>query len=172
MAIRFQVATGTDGAGAVEAMVERLAGSRLASLAAIVALACFLPGFVTLPPLDGDEPATGGAARGMVATGDGATSRVQTDRDRAWRPRGEPWLATVSALLGGREPPVWVYRIPRDSGSLAMLTWWTALALGGLARRCWRGCWWPAAARPAAVSPRLTRRWWPRPHAGALARSG
>ncbi|CAN5173104.1 glycosyltransferase family 39 protein [soil metagenome] len=134
---RLQVATGTDGAGAVTAMVERLAGSRMASLAAIliVALACFLPGFSTLPPFDGDEPAYVVGARGMAASGDFATIRVQTDRDGAWRPLGEHWLAAVSALLAGQgsEPPVWVYRIPSliAAVAVAMLTWWTALALGG-----------------------------------------
>src|SRR6185503_4164597 len=98
-------------------------------------LACFLPGFSTLPPLDGDEPAYVVAAHGMVASGDFATIRVQTDRDRAVRPRGEPWLAAIAALLSGQgsEPPVWVYRVPSLIAALAvaMLTWWTALALGG-----------------------------------------
>ena len=59
MAISFEAVFGSDRARQVEAATNRVAGSPAASLVALVlvALACFLPGFVTMPPIDGDGPA-------------------------------------------------------------------------------------------------------------------
>lgn len=110
-----------------------LARSPWASLAAIliVALACFLPGFASMAPLDGDEPGFAVAAREMVATGDYATVRVQTG-DAEWRPRGAYWIQAFLVGFAGSDPPIWIYRLPSLVAATvaAMLTWWTAMAFG------------------------------------------
>lgn len=125
------IALGDDGAAIVERLVDRLSRSRPASVVAVivVALACFLPGFINLPPLDGDEPAYAVAAREMVVTGDYASVRLQTD-DAELRPRGAYWLQAWVAALAGGEPPIWVYRLPSLVAAIAacLATWWTALA--------------------------------------------
>lgn len=110
-----------------------LVRSPWASLGAIliVALACFLPGFASMAPLDGDEPGFAVAAREMVATGDYATARVQT-LDAEWRPRGAYWIQAFLVGFAGDDPPIWVYRLPSLVAAIAaaMLTWWTAMAFG------------------------------------------
>ncbi len=120
-------------ASAFENFGETLARSPLASLAAIfvVALACFLPGFIAMPLIDGDEPSYVVAAREMVATGDYATVRVQT-ANAEWRPRGGYWIEAFAAGLAGRNPPVWVYRLPSLIAAVAatLLAWWAAMAFG------------------------------------------
>ena len=112
---------------------ERLAGSPLAALAAIliVALVCFLPGFTTMPPIDGDEPGYAVAAREMVASGDYSTIRLQTD-DAEWRPRGAYWIQALVVAVAGGDPPIWVYRLPSLAAGVAaaLLTWWLAMAFG------------------------------------------
>ncbi len=135
MANPFEVLIGDRGARRVETGLDHLAGSAPASLAIllIVAFACFLPGFSTMPPFDGDETAYAVAAREMVATGDLATLRVQTDM-QPWRPRGMQWLEAATIVVAGQggNPPLWVYRIPSLVGAVAtvLLTWWTAMAFG------------------------------------------
>ncbi len=134
MAISLDNLIGDNRARLVEAAVDRVAGSPVASLAtlAVVAFLCFLPGFMSTPPLDGDEPYYAVAAREMVATGDLATLDVQTDL-QPWRPRGAQWLEAAAVVLaGGGTPPIWVFRIPSLLAGVAtvLLTWWTAAALG------------------------------------------
>ncbi|HVZ14866.1 MAG TPA: glycosyltransferase family 39 protein, partial [Bauldia sp.] len=117
----------------VERFGEVLARSPLASLAAIlvVALACFLPGFVSTPPVDGEEPGYAVAARAMVAAGDYASVRLQTENDE-WRPRGPYWIQALLVHLTGGNPPIWVDRLPSLLAGIAaaMLTWWLAIAFG------------------------------------------
>ena len=117
----------------VEKFGEALVRSPLASLAAIlvVALACFLPGFTSTAPLDGDEPGYAVAAREMVATGDYATVRLQTENDE-WRPRGAYWIQALLVRFAGDNPPMWVNRLPSLIAGIgaAMLTWWLAMAFG------------------------------------------
>jgi 4-amino-4-deoxy-L-arabinose transferase-like glycosyltransferase len=116
-----------------ERIGERLARSPLGSLAAIliVALACFLPGFNTIAPLDGDEPGYAVAAREMVATRDYAAVRVQT-QDAEWRPRGAYWIQAFVVDFTSVDVPIWAYRLPSLIAAVAaaMLTWWTAMAFG------------------------------------------
>lgn len=110
-----------------------LARSPRASLIAIfiAALACMLPGFATIAPLDGDEPGYAVAAREMVATGDYATVRLQTE-ETEWRPRGGYWIEAFLLRLAGNDPPIWVARLPSLVAGVAaaMLTWWMAMAFG------------------------------------------
>src|SRR5664279_6113731 len=96
-----------------EKLGDYLAGSPLASVAAIliVALACILPGFSTIAPLDGDEPGYAVAAREMVATGDYATVRLQTE-NAEWRPRGAYWIQALLFHVAGADAPIWVARLP------------------------------------------------------------
>src|SRR5688572_12692474 len=93
-----------DPAASVTAAVDRLARAPWASVAAIVvlALACFLPGMATLPPIDGDEPAFAVAAREMVEAGDYAAVRLQTV-DAEWQPRGAYWVQAFTAGLAGTD---------------------------------------------------------------------
>lgn len=135
MAISFEALFGNHRARQVEAATDRVAGSPVASFVVlvVVALACFLPGYATIPPIDGDGPAYAVAAREMVATGDFATVRVQTDM-QPWRPNGMEWLEAATLILTGQtdNPPIWIYRIPSLIGAIAtvLLTWWTMLAFG------------------------------------------
>lgn len=135
MAISFGALIGGGRTRQIEVATERVAASTLASLAllVVVALACFLPGFATMPPIDGDGPGQAVAAREMVATGDFGTVRVQTDLE-PWRPHGIQWLEAATLLLSGqtRHPPLWIFRIPSLLGAVAtvLLTWWTMLAFG------------------------------------------
>lgn len=135
MAISFRALIGGGRTRQIEDAIERVAASTLASLAVLVfvALACFLPGFATMPPIDGDGPGQAVAAREMVATGDFGTVRVQTDIE-PWRPHGMQWLEAATLLLSGQasHPPLWIFRIPSLVGAVAtvLLTWWTMMAFG------------------------------------------
>ena len=135
MARFFEALFGSDRARQVEAITDRVAGSTAVSLVVlvVVALACFLPGFSTMPPIDGDEASYAVAAREMAATGDFATARVQTDM-QPWRPRGTQWLEAATLVLTGQagNPPVWVFRLPSLLAGVAtvVLTWWTMLPFG------------------------------------------
>jgi 4-amino-4-deoxy-L-arabinose transferase-like glycosyltransferase len=119
-------------ADAFEGLVETLARSQRASLAAIfiAALACFLPGFLVMPMIDGEEPGYVVAAREMNATGDYATVRLQT-ANAEWRPRGEYWIAAFASSFAGHAAPLWVYRLPAFAAAVAaaLATWWLATAL-------------------------------------------
>ena len=120
-------------AAKVSDIVETLARSRWASVAAVVvvALACFLPGFGTMAPLDGDEPGYAVAAREMVATGDYVGVRLQTESAEL-RPRGAYWIEAFAVAVTGGDPPIWVYRLPSLVAAVAaaVATWWLALAFG------------------------------------------
>jgi 4-amino-4-deoxy-L-arabinose transferase-like glycosyltransferase len=135
MANSLQAVVDSDYARQIEATVDQVAGSRAASLAVliVIALACFLPGFAAMPPIDGDGPSYAVAARDIVMTGDFPAVRVQTDM-QPWRPRGMQWLEAIAVMLAGRgpNPPLWVFRVPSLIGAVAtvILTWWTMLAFG------------------------------------------
>ncbi|MEX2319237.1 MAG: glycosyltransferase family 39 protein, partial [Bauldia sp.] len=132
MAIRTTLTTAA-AAAAIERTTDRVARSQWASMGAVVvvALLCFLPGFFSLSPIDGDEPGYAVAAREMVATGDYASVRLQTE-DAEWRPRGAYWIQALTIAVAGGEPPIWVYRLPSLVGAItaSLLTWWTVLAFG------------------------------------------
>lgn len=112
-----------------------------ASLALIVfALACYLPGFFTLPPIDRDEAWFAQGSKQMLESRDFITPRFQAS-PRLNKPVGIYWLqaATVrlaeSAGFAGARNCIALYRIPSLIGAVAsvLLLYWTGLAF--LSRR-------------------------------------
>ena len=100
----------------------------------LVAIAAFIPGFTTIPPVDRDESRFSQATRQMVATGDYVDIRFQ-NAARYQKPIGIYWLQSVAVHLYGAEDgqaPIWVYRTVSFVGAVAAagLVYWLALALG------------------------------------------
>jgi 4-amino-4-deoxy-L-arabinose transferase-like glycosyltransferase len=108
---------------------------RACLLLLLLSLACFLPGFTTLQPLDRDEPRFAQASKQMLETGDFVDIRFQQEA-RHKKPVGIYWLqsAAVSAgeALGVTEArrQIWLYRLPSLVGAVAtvLLTYWALLA--------------------------------------------
>lgn len=100
-----------------------------------LSLACFLPGFTSLQPMDRDEPRFAQASKQMLETRDFVDIRFQTEA-RHKKPVGIYWLqaAAVSAgeALGVPEAriTIWLYRLPSLIGAVAMvlLSYWALLA--------------------------------------------
>ena len=124
----------------LERLLDLVEGShaRACGLLLLLSLVCFLPGFVSLQPMDRDEPRFAQASRQMVETGDYVDIRFQ-DEPRYKKPIGIHWLQVASVktaeafgLPGAREI-IALYRIPSLIGALAsvLLTYWMALAFGG-----------------------------------------
>jgi 4-amino-4-deoxy-L-arabinose transferase-like glycosyltransferase len=135
MALTNERAARAGAPAAIERIVDTLAASRIKSAVAIVivALACFLPGFNTLPPIDRDEARTAVATRAMEEIGSFAAPPVG-DTTPVNTPVGINWLqaAVIAAIGEGADAPIWAYRLPSLGGCLAaaLLTWWMALAFG------------------------------------------
>jgi 4-amino-4-deoxy-L-arabinose transferase-like glycosyltransferase len=112
--------------------------ARACALLLALSLVCFLPGFVSLHPMDRDEPRFAQASKQMLETGDLIDIRFQ-DEARYKKPVGIHWLqsATVKAAeaLGvpAARTTIAIYRIPSLAGALAavLLTYWAALAFAG-----------------------------------------
>lgn len=100
----------------------------------LVALALFIPGQWTVPPLDRDEPRFTQATKQMLESGDYVDIRFQ-DTPRHKKPVGIYWLqsAAVKASGLGPEAPLWVYRIPSLIGATlcVLLSFWVARAFMG-----------------------------------------
>ncbi len=100
-------------------------------------LACWLPGFFTLPPGDRDESRFAEATKQMLLTGDYV--RIWNGHEaRNRKPVGIYWLqAPFAALLPAPTNPIWPYRMPALLGGIAavLATFETGLALFGEARR-------------------------------------
>jgi 4-amino-4-deoxy-L-arabinose transferase-like glycosyltransferase len=100
----------------------------------LVSLACFLPGFFSLHPMDRDEPRFAQATRQMLETGDYVDIRFQTEA-RHKKPVGIYWLQAGAVKLGEAigipeaRSAIWLYRLPSLFGALAavLLTYWAAL---------------------------------------------
>ncbi|HEY0571376.1 MAG TPA: glycosyltransferase family 39 protein [Enterovirga sp.] len=111
---------------------------RACALLLTLSLVCFLPGFVSLQPMDRDEPRFAQASKQMLETGDLIDIRFQ-DEARYKKPVGIHWMqsATVAAAeaLGvpAARTTIALYRIPSLFGALAavLLTYWAALAFAG-----------------------------------------
>jgi 4-amino-4-deoxy-L-arabinose transferase-like glycosyltransferase len=101
--------------------LHRLA-SRPALSLLLLCLIAWLPGALTLPPLDRDESRFAQASKQMIETGDlvdihlGAATRYK-------KPAGIYWLQAAStALVGGAHDRIWTYRLPSlVGGYLALL---------------------------------------------------
>jgi 4-amino-4-deoxy-L-arabinose transferase-like glycosyltransferase len=100
-----------------------------------LSLACFLPGFASIQPMDRDEPRFAQASKQMLETSDFVDIRFQTEA-RHKKPVGIYWMqaATVSAgeALGVPEArtTIWLYRLPSLIGAVAMvlISYWALLA--------------------------------------------
>jgi 4-amino-4-deoxy-L-arabinose transferase-like glycosyltransferase len=122
-------------AARITAAFDWLAATRLRSAIAlvIVALACFLPGQSTIPPVDRDEARYAQATTQMLETGDFVDIRLH-DQPRHFQPAGIYWLQAVSvALLSDAVPgEIWMHRVPSLIGAclVVLLTAWAAGPLG------------------------------------------
>jgi 4-amino-4-deoxy-L-arabinose transferase-like glycosyltransferase len=108
---------------------------RLCALLLVMSLACFLPGFASLQPMDRDEPRYAQASKQMLETGDFVDIRFQ-DEARHKKPVGVYWMQAVtvgiaeSLGVADARTSIAFYRIPSLLGALAtvLLTYWAALA--------------------------------------------
>ena len=104
---------------------------------ALLGLVLWLPGILSLPPLDRDESRFAQASRQMVESGDLVDIRFgQVPRYK--KPVGIYWLQAAAtgvadSLPGVDDHQIWTYRLPSLLGGIAAawLTVWCALALTG-----------------------------------------
>ncbi|MBY0613683.1 MAG: glycosyltransferase family 39 protein [Beijerinckiaceae bacterium] len=123
--------------GRVAALLSFASGShaRACALLIVLALAFFLPGFVSLQPMDRDEPRFAQASKQMLETRDFIDIRFQDDT-RYKKPVGIYWLQSASVAAGGAlgvvDPlrTIALYRLPSLIGAVAavLLGYWAALA--------------------------------------------
>jgi 4-amino-4-deoxy-L-arabinose transferase-like glycosyltransferase len=112
--------------------------ARLCAVLVLLSLVCFLPGFVSLQPMDRDEPRYAQASKQMLETGDFVDIRFQ-DEARHKKPVGIYWMQSASVAIGQAlgvseaRTTVALYRIPSLLGALAtvLLTYWASLAFFG-----------------------------------------
>lgn len=84
-------------------------------------LALYLPGVVTIPPVDRDEPRYAQATKQMVETGDYVSIRF-LDQARNKKPIGIHWLQAAVVRITGQKDVIWPYRVPSViGGTLAVL---------------------------------------------------
>jgi len=115
-------------------MLER-SHARVCALLVALSLLLFLPGFVSLPPMDRDEPRFAQASKQMLETHDFVAIRFQEEA-RNKKPVGIYWLQAASVTLAERlgldeaRSSIFIYRIPSLAGAIAavLLTYWTGLA--------------------------------------------
>ncbi|MGH7039645.1 MAG: ArnT family glycosyltransferase [Stellaceae bacterium] len=96
---------------------------------AFFCLVLYLPGLVSIPPLDRDEARFAQASRQMLESGDFLRIRFQ-DHARDKKPAGIYWLqaASVALFSTAKSTAIWPYRLPSTLGAaLAVLL---TLALG------------------------------------------
>jgi 4-amino-4-deoxy-L-arabinose transferase-like glycosyltransferase len=118
-------------------VVER-SHTRLCFVLVLLSLVCFLPGFISLQPMDRDEPRYAQASKQMLETSDFVDIRFQ-DEARHKKPVGIYWMQSASVALGQAlgvpeaRTTIALYRIPSLFGALAtvLLTYWAALAFFG-----------------------------------------
>jgi 4-amino-4-deoxy-L-arabinose transferase-like glycosyltransferase len=110
------------------------AARRPLPLLALLGLLLWLPGILSLPPLDRDESRFAQSSRQMVQTGNWVDIRLG-HVPRYKKPVGIYWLqaAATSIAGGGRDDQIWTYRLPSLLGAIAAswLTLWVALAVTG-----------------------------------------
>jgi len=108
------------------------AARRPLPLLALLGLLLWLPGILSLPPLDRDESRFAQSSRQMVQTGNWVDIRLG-HVPRYKKPVGIYWLqaAATSIAGGGGDNQIWTYRLPSLLGAIAAswLTLWCALAV-------------------------------------------
>lgn len=112
--------------------------ARLCAVLVLLSLACFLPGFTTLQPMDRDEPRYAQASKQMLESHDFVDVRFQ-DEARYKKPVGIYWMQSASVALGEAlgvpeaRTTIALYRLPSLFGAIAtvLLTYWAALAFFG-----------------------------------------
>ncbi|MCB5176732.1 ArnT family glycosyltransferase [Microvirga lenta] len=112
--------------------------ARLCFILVLLSLACFLPGFASLQPMDRDEPRYAQASKQMLETGDFVDIRFQ-DEARHKKPVGIYWMQSAAVAAGEAlgvpeaRTTIALYRIPSLLGALAtvLLTYWASLAFLG-----------------------------------------
>jgi 4-amino-4-deoxy-L-arabinose transferase-like glycosyltransferase len=114
-------------------LIARLA-RRPFALLALLGLILWLPGVLSLPPLDRDESRFAQASRQMVESGDVVDIRFG-HVPRYKKPIGIYWLQAAATEIAsmGRDDRIWTYRLPSLLGGIAAawLTVWCALAVAG-----------------------------------------
>jgi 4-amino-4-deoxy-L-arabinose transferase-like glycosyltransferase len=111
---------------------------RLCVVLVLLSLVCFLPGFISLQPMDRDEPRYAQATKQMLETRDFVDIRFQ-DEARHKKPVGIYWIQSASVALGEAlgvpeaRTTIALYRLPSLFGALAtvLLTYWASLAFLG-----------------------------------------
>src|SRR6185295_19344187 len=85
----------------------------------VLCLLLFVPGMVSIPPLDRDESRFTQATKQMIETGDFIEIRFQEEA-RNKKPIGIYWMQAISAawLTGKPHNSVWAYRIPSVLGGI------------------------------------------------------
>ena len=110
------------------------AGRRPLPLLALLGLLLWLPGILSLPPIDRDESRFAQSSRQMVQTGNWVDIRLG-HVPRYKKPVGIYWLQAAATAIagGGRDDQIWTYRLPSLLGAIAAswLTLWCALAVTG-----------------------------------------
>ncbi|MCP8939899.1 glycosyltransferase family 39 protein [Alsobacter sp. SYSU M60028] len=125
-------------AGQVFSFAERSHGRAMALLA-LLALLCFMPGFVGLQPMDRDEPRFAQATKQMLETGDFVDIRFQTEA-RFKKPVGIYWMQSAAVAAGealgvpDARRSIWLYRIPSLLGAILTVLL-TYVAAAGLTTR-------------------------------------
>lgn len=101
-------------------------------LLALLGLLLWLPGIVSLPPLDRDESRFAQSSRQMVETSNWVDIRFG-HVPRYKKPVGIYWLQAAATSIAGRDNQIWTYRLPSLFGAIAAswLTVWVALAVTG-----------------------------------------
>ena len=112
--------------------------ARLCLMLVLLSLVCFLPGFISLQPMDRDEPRYAQASKQMLESGDLVDIRFQ-DEARHKKPVGIYWMQSavvgIGQALGVPEArtTIALYRLPSLFGAIAtvLLSYWAALAFFG-----------------------------------------
>lgn len=87
-------------------------------LLTVIALAFFLPGLTSLPPIDRDESRFAQASKQMVESGDYVDIRFQAE-PRHKKPAGIYWFQAAAVHLTGIRDRIWVYRLPSLGAAIA-----------------------------------------------------
>ena len=105
-------------------------------LLALLGLLLWLPGILSLPPLDRDESRFAQSSRQMVETGNWVDIRFG-HVPRYKKPVGIYWLQAAATAIAAPwrsgDDQIWTYRLPSLLGAIAAswLTLWCALAVTG-----------------------------------------